>query len=278
MSDKKYKSPLSWYGGKYYMAKDIIDVFPEHKLYVEGFGGAGHVLFKKPTSSMEVYNDLHNGLYLFFKYLRDTDKYQELIKQLQLTPYSREELNASKTWYEETNELERVRKFYVRTMQSVSNNGGWCYSKSNSRRGMCQAVSRWLGNIDENLVDIVERLREVQIENLDIIDLLKKYDKEDTLFYLDPPYIPDTRQQKKSYQHEMTVEQHQALVTTLITLKGKVVLSGYDHDIYAPLLDHGWHKVLLGDFTKYGQCTNTGTLTKGQEFLWCNFGVKIKNT
>ena len=55
------KSPINWYGGKYYMANDIIELFPEHTMFVEGFGGAGHIIFKKKPSNMEVYNDLHIG-------------------------------------------------------------------------------------------------------------------------------------------------------------------------------------------------------------------------
>lgn len=264
-----YKSPINWYGGKYYMAKDIIELFPEHKMYVEGFGGAGHVLFRKERSDLEVYNDLHSCLYLFFKFLREDN--QEFIKKLTLTPYSREEFENSKNWMNEENEIEKVRKFYVRTMQSVASNGGWCYAKSKSRRGMCQSVSRWLGNIEENLSGVVERLKEVQIENLDIIDLINKYDKEDTLFYLDPPYVPITRQQKKSYEHEMSVAQHQQLIDRLINIKGKVVLSGYDNEIYNKLLDNGWHKVILGEYAKRGQKTNEGELAKAKEFVWINY-------
>jgi DNA adenine methylase len=73
------------------MASNIIDLFPDHKMYIEGFGGAGHVLFKKPRSEMEIYNDINEGLYNLFSLLRDDQSYQELIKQIQLTPYSREE-------------------------------------------------------------------------------------------------------------------------------------------------------------------------------------------
>ena len=89
-----YKSPINWYGGKYYMAKDIIEIFPKHKMYVEGFGGAAHVLFRKEKSELEVYNDLHSGLYLIFKLLRENN--EEFIKRLSLTPYSREEFENSK--------------------------------------------------------------------------------------------------------------------------------------------------------------------------------------
>lgn len=148
------KSPINWYGGKYYMANDIIELFPEHKMFVEGFGGAGHIIFKKKPSDMEVYNDLHSGLYLLFKLLRENN--EELIKAIQLTPYSRKEfmIDNKGTWKEETNEIEKVRKFYVEIMQAVGGKGGWCYAKSKSRRGMCQSVSRWLGNIDENMPDL----------------------------------------------------------------------------------------------------------------------------
>ena len=174
----------------------------------------------------------------------------------------------------EDDEIEKARKFYVRTMQSVASNGGWCYAKSKSRRGMCQSVSRWLGNIEENLSGAIERLKEVQIENLDILDLIKKYDKEDTLFYLDPPYVPETRKQKKSYDCEMTREQHIELINTLINVKGKVILSGYDNDIYNKLLDNGWKKIILGEFSKRGQKTNNGELTKGKEFVWINYDLE----
>ena len=273
-----YKSPINWYGGKYYMAKDIIEIFPKHKMYVEGFGGAGHVLFRKEKSELEVYNDLHSGLYLFFKLLRENNK--EFIRRLSLTPYSREEFENSKRWMYEDDEIEKARKFYVRTMQSVASNGGWCYAKSKSRRGMCQSVSRWLGNIEENLSGAIERLKEVQIENLDVLDLIKKYDKEDTLFYLDPPYVPETRKQKKSYDCEMTREQHIELINTLINVKGKVILSGYDNDIYNKLLDNGWKKIILGEFSKRGQKTNNGELTKGKEFVWINYDLEeiLKDT
>lgn len=265
----KFKSPINWYGGKYYMAKDIINIFPKHNMYVEGFGGAGHILFRKERSNLEVYNDLHNGLYLIFKLLRDNN--EEFIQKLSLTPYSRQEFEDSKSWIYEEDEIERARKFYVRTMQSVASNGGWCYAKSKSRRGMCQSVSRWLGNIEENLTSAIERLKEVQIENLDVIELIKKYDKEDTLFYLDPPYITETRKQKKSYDHEMTDKQHMELVETLINLKGKVILSGYDHPIYDRLMDNGWKKVVLGDYSKRSQKTNSGELDEGKEFVWINY-------
>lgn len=255
------------------MAKNIIELFPEHKLYCEVFGGAGHVLFRKVPSPIEVYNDIHSGLYLLFKYLRDEKTKDKLITQIQLTPYSREEFNNSKDWMYEKDEMEKVRKFYVRTMQAVGANGGWCYAKSKSRRGMSQAVSRWLGNIDENMIDLVERLREIQIENLDFIECIEKYDKKDTLFYLDPPYIQETRKLKNGYDNEMSKDDHKDLVDILINVKGNVILSGYDHEIYNELEMNGWQKIYLGSYAKRSMHTNKGKLKKGKEFVWVNFNT-----
>jgi DNA adenine methylase len=266
------KSPMSWYGGKYYMANDIIPLFPEHKMYVEGFGGAAHILLKKPPSPMEVYNDIHSGLYTFFKLLREENA--ELIKAIQLTPYSRQQFNEDiRNIHGENNEIEKVRAFYCSTMQAVGCVGsGWSYAKTKSSRGMCGSVSQWLRNIDENLVDVIERLREIQIENIDIIKLIKKYDNESTLFYLDPPYIKDTRKSPNKYQHEMTNEQHMELVSTLLNVRGKVILSGYDHDIYKPLEENGWRKHFIGEYTKRIINTCNGQpQSKGQEFVWLNY-------
>lgn len=187
------KSPINWFGGKFYMAKKIVDLFPQHKVYVEAFGGAGHVLFKKEQSLIEVFNDINKDLIDFFKVLRDQEKAIELQRLLQLTPHSRTEFgDCYNTWNEESHDVEKVRKWYVTLMQCYSKsfgNSSWSYSKSISRRNMSQTTSQWLNKIDKDLPAAVERLTTVQIENLDFDELIKKYDSDDTLFYLDPPYI-----------------------------------------------------------------------------------------
>lgn len=75
---KPMKSPLSYYGGKQRMAKNIIPLIPQHTVYVEPFCGGATILFKKPWPNVtnthhyrEVINDLDNNLIYFFKTLRD---------------------------------------------------------------------------------------------------------------------------------------------------------------------------------------------------------------
>lgn len=271
-----YKSPINWFGGKYYMANDIIRLFPKHKVYVEVFGGAGHILFKKEPSEIEVYNDIDSGLYLFFKTLRDENKANILKQKLDLTPYSRKEFyHCRDTWKNEKDEIEKVRKWYVATMQSFSTNfSTWSHSKNKSRRGMSQAVSQWLGKIENDLPKAVERLKTVQIENMDYKDLIKKYDGKDTLFYLDPPYIHKTRQMTYQYTYEMTDQQHEEMINILLHIKGKAILSGYDNEIYNKLLDNGWRKMFLGEYDKRSEKAINESRNKGKEFIWINYDIQ----
>lgn len=255
------------------MANKIIELFPEHKTYVEVFGGAGHILFKKDMSEVEIYNDINSDLVNFFRVIRDEPKAEKLKIKLELSPYSREEFyDCSRTFENETDEIERVRKWYVSLMQSFSGKfGSWCHTKGKSRRNMAMPVSRYLGNIEENLPSAVGRLQTVQIENLDFRKLLDKYDSEDTLFYLDPPYITDTRTAKNVYEFELEDLDHKELVNKLLHIKGKAILSGYDHEIYNELIVNGWRKVFLGEYNKSAMKDLDGKKKKGNEFVWVNF-------
>ena len=254
------------------MYKHILNLFPEHKTYVEGFGGAGHVIFSKKPSGVDVYNDIHEGLYNLFKVLRDKELSQELIYRLQLTPYSRKEYEDCRdSWRYEEDDVEKARKFYTSVIQSFNCLGRtWKYSKTIHRKGMSQTVSSWLNKIDNKMIDIVERSREIQIENKDILDLIDTYDNKDTLFYLDPPYVPETRKNKKAYKYELSADDHVKLVNRILNIEGKVILSGYENDIYKKLEENGWSKILLGEYHIKSAGKNN---KKGKEFIWINYSI-----
>ena len=68
----------------------------------------------------------------------------------------------------------------------------------------------------------------------------------------------------------MPDSEHERLVDVLMNIKGKAVLSGYDHEIYNRLVNDGWNKVLLGEFDKKSMNHNAET-KKGKEFVWINY-------
>jgi len=266
------KSPLNWVGGKSYIAKDIIQLFPQHQTYVEGFGGAAWVLFTKEPSPIEVYNDIDSNLYNFFNVLRDNEKAQRLIELLDLTLYSREEYynclkNLKTGKIKEFNDVEQARQFFVCCIQGFSGTigGGWSYSIKHNRE-----PKGWLNKVN-GLVEAIERFKSVQVEHLDINDLLLKYDTEDTLFYLDPPYVSDTRT-KNIYCYEMSNDKHREMCEILLNVKGKVILSGYDNEIYKEILEaNGWRKIVLKECTLRSQ--KKSRKDKKTEYVWVNYDV-----
>ena len=257
------------------MAKDIIKMFPKHKTYVEVFGGAGHILFMKPRSGIEIYNDINQNLTDFFDVLRENGK--ELKVKLDLTPYSRSEhKKCCNSWENESNKIEKVRKWYVALMQSFNQvNGSWSYSIGQSRRNMSQSVSQWLGKIEKNLPKAVNRLKSVQIENLDFKKLIPKYDTEDTLFYMDPPYVHETRIDKNSYDFEMSNQSHKEMIDLILNARGKVILSGYENKLYKPLSKNGWRKEVLGEYSK--RASNKSEKSYAKEMIWFNFDKEGPN-
>jgi hypothetical protein len=57
---------IAWIGGKSILADTIVSMMPAHKTYIEVFGGAGWVLFRKEPSKVEVWNDLNSDLVNLF--------------------------------------------------------------------------------------------------------------------------------------------------------------------------------------------------------------------
>lgn len=276
MRRKNKISAFSWYGGKTYHLDwllPLINSIP-HKTYIESFGGSGAVLLNKNPSEIEIYNDVHGGVVNFFKTLRYKGK--ELIDLINLTPYSREEF-AEACEYDDTqniSDLEKARLFFVKARQvrsglaTTATPGRWSYSKKDSRRGIALPVSQWLTAID-GLQNLVNRLKTIQIENLDALDVIARYDIENCLHYIDPPYLMSVRTGGVSYSHEYEEQQHLQLLNLLLTLKGKVVLSGYINNMYSSVLK-GWKETRRK--SSYANTTlHNGEKQLRQEVVWTNF-------
>lgn len=254
------------------MIKRILPLFPQHDTYVEVFGGAGNLLIAKEPSNIEVYNDIFSDVVNFFRVLRDEKKRGELIEMLELTPYSREEFYDCKAKMQETTygtDVERARCFFVLSQQSFGGmyQKSWGYMvRKRSPSDPSSPTSRTKTAI-ENLKKCTTRLRDVQIENNDFRKIIKAYDTEDTFFYLDPPYVMGTRSTVQ-YKHEMTTEDHQALINMCLNLKGKAIISGYQHSIYDELTAHGWERKTWGVPCFSERVEKNGTRTRRVECVW----------
>lgn len=259
---------FGWYGGKYSHLDFILPNLPNGEThFCDVFGGSASVLINRKPAPLETYNDLDSELVNFFHILRDHN--EELVRAIGLTPFSREELVKACTPEPNLSEMERARRFYVRARQTrtglaqTSSEGRWAHCVLTSRAGMAGAVSRWLGAVD-GLPEIVQRLLRVQIENAPALEVLHRYDNEKTLFYLDPPYVHESRGDKNAYGNEMTNWDHIELGEALRNIKGRAVISGYRTKLYDELFKD-WNRIDAPEKI----CNSS----KGfrQESLWVNF-------
>lgn len=249
------KAVLRYLGAKNALAPWIVSFFPPHRCYVEPFGGSGAVLFNKPPAEIEVYNDKYGRLVNFFRVLRDHG--EELCRLIELTPYAQDEYRDSFEISEDP--IEDARKFAVFSMMSY----GMGINKPGFRRGgllrNTPCPQSWR-DYPETLREcaVALRNRNIEINNTDALAIMRSYDSQETLHYVDPPYPQDLRVSK--YHEEY--DEHERLLDFILSLKGKVVVSSYMSELYASKLS-SWHMESKAAKT-------TGGVVK-QEVIWMNY-------
>lgn len=241
------------------MTEWIIDHMPDHKTYLEPFFGSGAVFFRKQQSPLETINDIDGDVVNLFRVVRN--KPEELARLVQWTPYSREEYYES---YESNgSDIERARQFLVRCWQAIgaktSDKTGWRSNIQHDKAPNKTWPKQWQ-DVPGEILEVANRLKDVQIENQPALQILERYKYPDVLVYADPPYILSTRS-KRMYRHEMNENDHLELLEALDAHPGPVILSGYAHQMYDERLKH-WSRE-----------TRQATADRGQprtEVLWIN--------
>jgi DNA adenine methylase len=222
--------PLAYIGGKNRLAKQIISLLPEHTAYVEAFAGGAQVFFHKEPSKVEVLNDLDFEIVNFFRICQH--HYEELIRYLNYCLISRrwyDLLAAEKA--ESLTDIQRAGRFFYLQKNSF----GGLVLKQHYHYGVVQRPNYNPTRIPETIKAAHERLRGVQIESLPYEQILERYDRPTTLFYLDPPYW-----QRKLYKFNFTDQDFQRLEQRLHRIKGRFILSLDDHPEVRKLFS-AWH-------------------------------------
>ncbi len=238
---------LRYYGGKWRLGPWIISHFPPHRCYVEPYAGAASVLLQKPRSYAEVYNDLDGEIVNLFRVLRDPAQARELERLLRLTPYARVEFEQS---YQAAGDpIEQARRSIARSYMgfgSASLETTVTGFRDNAKRSGTIPAHDW-ARFPAQLEHFCNRLAGVVIESRDALEVIQRQDDRTTLFYVDPPYPHITRGRVRvhRYRVEMSDEQHRQLAAALHQVKGIVVLSGYDCELYRQ--NNKWiiHLILL---------------------------------
>lgn len=261
------RPPLRWHGGKWRLAPWIIGHFPPHKCYVEPFGGGASVLLRKSRSSLDVYNDLDEAVVTLFRVLRDRP--DDLIRRVELTPFSRDDFDLAQDFDRPVeDEIDLCLRLLVRSHMGFST-AGTCGRGNREKTGFRARGVRAGTTPPENwrrfppvLAEVAERFQGVVIDRRPALDLIEMHDAADTLFYLDPPYLPSTRDARADYNHELTEADHADLLERITRLAGRVVLSGYASALYDDALA-SWRRV-----ERETQAEGARART---EVLWMNF-------
>jgi DNA adenine methylase len=263
--------PVKTHGGKHYLASKIVALMPPHTCYVEPYaGGLAVLLAKDPEGVSEIVNDLNGDLINLWRVLRDETAFAEFSRQAEATGFAEPDWDlAGDMLSDELAPVARAWAFFVRCRQSLAGRmkNFATLSTKRTRRQMNEQASAWLTAV-EGLPVVHARLKRVAILNRPALDVIRQHDGPATLFYCDPPYLPQTRTAKKVYQDfEMTVPDHRAILDALLACKGKVMLSGYPSDLYDSALA-GWsrHTFDLPNNAAGGKHKGRET-----EVVWCSF-------
>jgi DNA adenine methylase len=177
------KSFLAYMGGKSLLVPKIINKIPDHQCYCEVFAGAAWLLFKKEESPVEIINDINTDLVTLYRVIKHHP--DEFIRYLRWILVARDEFNRFKAETPETlTDIQKAVRFYYLLKNGYSSRiKNPSFSISTLRRAHFNLM-----RIEEELSAVHLRLSRVYVENMNYDLLIKRFDREGTFFYVDPPY------------------------------------------------------------------------------------------
>lgn len=254
------KALTKYPGSKWGIADRIISFFPDHHSYLEPFFGSGAVFFKKSPSNIETINDLDGNVVNLFECIRKDP--ERLAREIELLPYAREVYDRA-FLADPEDTFERALYFLIRLNMGhgYRTNGqkvGWKNDVHGRERAY--AVQDW-NYLPERIIEAAARLKNAQIEHMDAIKLITRFNYDNVLIYCDPPYLLSTRYGQQ-YSYELDDTRHKELLDVLIAHKGPVIISGYDNEIYNERLCD-WYREEIKDYCH--------TAKNNKEILWMNY-------
>jgi len=208
-------SIIPYFGGKSRLAKTIIKKFPEHSCYVEVFAGGASVFFTKDPSKTEILNDLDKDLVTLYRVIKHHP--EELHRQFKFSLVAR-------------SEFDRKKKIDPETLTDIQRAANYLYLQRTAFAGFCTKQTYGITTTGKPRLNLLtlqtslelawQRLAHVQIESKDFRDLIPRYDRPHTLFFLDPPYW-----QIPGYKHDFVEQDFIDPENLLYNIRGKFLMT-----------------------------------------------------
>lgn len=182
------------------------------------FAGGAALFYKKEPSKVEVLNDFNGELVNLYRVLQH--HLEEFLRQFKWALSSRQLYEWEKMKRLETlTDIQRAARFYYLQKLAFGAKVGHTYGTAATAPPRLNLL-----RMEEDLSQAHLRLARVNIENLDWAECISRYDREETLFYLDPPYWGTA-----GYGQEFGLEQYEKMAGLMATMKGAAILSVNDH-------------------------------------------------
>ena len=209
------KGIIPYFGGKSRLAKTIINKIPEHTCYVEVFAGGASVFFAKDPSPTEIINDLDKDLTTLYRAVKHHP--EELYRQFKFSLVSRAEFEREKEVNPETlTDIQRAARYlYLQKSAFGGHITGQTFGTCTTGKPRLNLLS-----LESTLEDAWRRLMHVVIECKDFRDLIPRYDRPHSFFFLDPPYwnIP-------GYKYDFSRRDFLDLKDILQKIEGKFLMT-----------------------------------------------------
>ena len=280
------RSPLRYPGGKTRVAKRFAPFFPEHTDYREVFAGGAAIFFYKRKAETNWINDLHPGLYAFWRAVRDHfDEFAELCRA-EDTPGSQQRFNhwafdrrGLMTCRGDDHLLERAIQFYY--LNRTVWGGRVVFDPDRKSRLYFSNPEGWT-RIEKKLAHLRKvsaKLQGVEITCRDYAECIEGATA-DTFIYADPPYYREStgHATDKLYDKSFDVECHHRLAEVLHDCPANVMVSYDDCDAVRELYPDWRHEPLQwkysGTYAVSNEDKANGRKEKkvtGQELLILNY-------
>ncbi len=266
MEKIKFKTPITYYGGKQNMLPHLLPRIPEHVVYNEPFCGGAALFFAKDPSEIEVLNDTNQELINFYRVVQN--RYVELEKRISVTLHSRAQHRDASVIYNHPHlfdEIERAWALWVLSSQSFSAkiDGSWGYDKTENR------TSKLVQARKERFTEAIAiRLQNVQLECTDALYVIDSRDTANTFHYIDTPYIGSDCGHYDGY----TEDDFERCLVKLANVKGKFLLSSYPNkQILAHAKANKWNMWSVEQ--KVSVNAKSGYLKRKIEVLTANYPI-----